>query len=356
MPEDSSCVVCHGGGALLSDICPLCDGFGFVEEHPLHSHGDRALSSLDREDLWSILPVECSNPIAHLDYGGEGGRAAFLQEHVHQSRPTMIHGLAEAERWPAASRWNDLAALVSRYGHHVFELKPGLSMSLGNYVQYAASNVADHPFYLSERGGFAGHEELLGDFATPAWFGEDVYDWLGMAGQFRYFLCGGRRTGTHIHADPLGTCAWNTSFCGHKRWVLLPPGTSEEYKALLGIVDAYARVPPAYWFMDVYPGLKRNEASLGMVECIQNPGDTIFVPAGWWHIVLNLDTTVAVTMNHMLPAMLPRALRSFDSESPAFACMLRQELRRLTGDRGRLVQRALRPECPPELSSSGSAG
>ncbi|MGB1598735.1 MAG: hypothetical protein ACPIOQ_38645 [Promethearchaeia archaeon] len=24
-------------------------------------------------------------------------------------------------------------------------------------------------------------------------------------------------------------------------------------------------------------------AKYGMIECIQEPGDTIFVPDGWWH-------------------------------------------------------------------------
>ena len=37
--------------------------------------------------------------------------------------------------------------------------------------------------------------------------------------------------------------------------------------------------------------------NLKYIEFIQYPGDTIFLPGGWWHGVLNIDDTVAVTQN-----------------------------------------------------------
>jgi hypothetical protein len=44
------------------------------------------------------------------------------------------------------------------------------------------------------------------------------------------------------------------------------------------------------------------------LETITCPGEVLYVPRGWWHMVLNLDHAVAVTQNYVSSVGLPAVL------------------------------------------------
>ena len=52
---------------------------------------------------------------------------------------------------------------------------------------------------------------------------------------------------------------------------------------------------------------------LGEVELLQRPGEVIAFPAGWWHAVVNLDATLAVTESFGRPCDLPAIWRSLNA-------------------------------------------
>jgi hypothetical protein len=56
-----------------------------------------------------------------------------------------------------------------------------------------------------------------------------------------------------------------------------------------------------------------------MIECIQEPGDTIFVPGGWWHCVINLEFSMAITQNWLPPQSLPSVWAQIKKDWPKFA-------------------------------------
>merc|ERR1712048_493487 len=58
-----------------------------------------------------------------------------------------------------------------------------------------------------------------------------------------------------------------------------------------------------------------------MYEFIQYPGDIIFVPGGWWHAVVNLDDTVAVTENYCSSANFDKVWRSTRRGRKKMSCL-----------------------------------
>lgn len=126
-------------------------------------------------------------------------------------------------------------------------------------------------------------------------------------------MVGPERSGTSVHVDPLATSAWNTLIHGQKRWVLFPPHVPKSVVKGRDLVRDDEDDEPIHYFMYILPRIKRKAAAacfcggdqpvgsdyrdFACYEFTQNPGETVFVPNGWWHAVLNLTHTVAITQN-----------------------------------------------------------
>ncbi|KAJ3015226.1 UNVERIFIED_CONTAM: hypothetical protein HDU68_012824 [Siphonaria sp. JEL0065] len=147
-------------------------------------------------------------------------------------------------------------------------------------------------------------KQMLADYIIPRYFRDDLFQYTGSKRPpHRWVVIGPKRSGTGIHVDPLGTSAWNTLLTGHKRWALFPPEIPKNLVTMRGLPDHEA----ATWFVMVYPRLhdrstidhtgKTLAERLGIINLIQRPGETVFVPGGWHHLVINLDFTIGVTQN-----------------------------------------------------------
>ncbi|KAL6650056.1 hypothetical protein ACP70R_014280 [Stipagrostis hirtigluma subsp. patula] len=215
--------------------------------------------------------------------------------------PVLLTQLAE--NWPARTKWT-MQQLTEDYGDVSFRISQRspqkITMKLKDYVSYMELQHDEDPLYIFDDKFAESAPALLKDYSVPHLFQEDFFDILDYDQRpaFRWLIIGPERSGASWHVDPGLTSAWNTLLCGKKRWALYPPGrvpggVTVHVNDEDGDVDI--ETPTSLqWWLDIYPHLAEHEKPL---ECTQLPGETIFVPSGWWHCVLNIETTVAVTQN-----------------------------------------------------------
>lgn len=240
-----------------------------------------------------------------FDNGNVERKTELSLEEFHQEydakKPVLISGLADT--WSATHAWTP-DRLMADYGEKVFRISQRsskkASMKFKDYVSYSQIQHDEDPLYIFDDKFGEVAPALLKDYSVPPLFQEDWFDVLERDKRppFRWLIIGPERSGASWHVDPALTSAWNTLLCGRKRWALYPPG-----RVPLGVTvhvneddgDVNIDTPTSLqWWLDFYPLLADEEKP---IECTQLPGETIYVPSGWWHCVLNLETTVAVTQN-----------------------------------------------------------
>ncbi len=112
------------------------------------------------------------------------------------------------------------------------------------------------------------------------------------------------------------------------RWVLFPDYLP---KSVVKGKEFLKNVPddePLSYFYHILPLIKSKEKMhLQSLEFIQYPGDTVFVPGGWWHAVINLDNTIALTQNFLTPNNFTGVWRSLRKERRKLAGKLLKKLK-----------------------------
>ncbi len=134
-------------------------------------------------------------------------------------------------------------------------------------------------------------------YTTPSVFSDD---WLNehwdnkSQGNEDYRFCymGMEGTSTPLHHDVLRSYSWSINIVGVKKWILIPPSEEDKLKDRFGrkMIDDVNKLD---YDVKEYPNL----GSVTRVEVIQRAGETIFVPSGWFHQVINLDHTISINHN-----------------------------------------------------------
>eukprot|EP00026_Physarum_polycephalum_P002264 Phypoly_transcript_02270.p1 GENE.Phypoly_transcript_02270~~Phypoly_transcript_02270.p1 ORF type:complete len:908 (+),score=182.89 Phypoly_transcript_02270:120-2726(+) len=240
----------------------------------------------------------------------------FINNYDALSRPVLLCG--EIDQWKAHENWSR-ENLLKIYGQTEFKVSERGSrkfkMTMKDYLRYLDVQHDEEPLYIFDSGFGERAPGMLEDYGIPKYFPVDFFDVMGKyKPSFRWFVMGPQHSGAPWHTDPAGTSAWNALIHGKKRWLLYPPGDLPP-----GVIPSLAPTgehvfispPSLLWLLEVYPQLAEDEKP---IECIQNPGEVIFVPAGWWHMVLNLEESIAVTQNYANDCNFNAVCEDFFSE------------------------------------------
>ena len=79
---------------------------------------------------------------------------------------------------------------------------------------------------------------------------------------------------------------------GRKLWVIFPPGTPKSVVKCKKVMRKGEDDEAINYFVDHIPRLKKLHPQLRIFQFVQGPGETVFIPGGWWHAVLNLVSEI----------------------------------------------------------------
>lgn len=162
------------------------------------------------------------------------------------------------------------------------------------------------------------------DYTTPEQLAP-YYRFSNETDNYKWILTSAAGSGSCWHVDLYNTSAWNFVVTGRKRWALYPPeqgvpkgldllrnkprapvnfqhyvGTDELFlERWIGGSHMVLRYPPLLYFDQILQSLRGLERPF---ECMLSANQTIFVPGGWWHTVLNTEASVAITENFVTRA------------------------------------------------------
>jgi len=208
------------------------------------------------------------------------------------------------KQWPVFQTWST-DRLLERYAEVAFRAE-SVDWPLRTYIEYMNNNHDESPLYLFDR-AFADKMNLKisaqpedgAAYWPPTCFGEDLFSVLGQQRpDHRWLIVGPARSGSTFHKDPNATSAWNAVLKGSKYWIMFPSSPSTPPPPGVYVSEDQSEVTSplsiAEWLLGFHAEARR---SPGCVEGICGEGEVLHVPSGWYHLVLNLEPSIALTQN-----------------------------------------------------------
>ena len=229
-------------------------------------------------------------------------RADFQANYLQPERPLVIESLTDD--WPARKKWTP-DFFEQEHGHRQVKVydasfaEPGetymaslRTIALRDYIEQVIHQQGDLRMFLYNMVREA--PELKDDIVFP-----DLADGFSKLFIFMFFGCTGSVTPIHYDIDM--THVFHTPFYGRKRVVLFAPDQSRRLYRHPLTIRSYVDVDaPDY---DRFPAL----ASAEGYQAILEPGETLFIPSGYWHHIVYEQGGYSVSLRCRHQSLLRRA-------------------------------------------------
>ena len=227
----------------------------------------------------------------------------FKYNYYNSMKPLVITELAK--QWPAYTKWD-----WDYFKSVVGEVKVGVYnnvksdaytpintaddyMKFGRYIDMVSKGPAEWRIFLFNI--FEHAPQITKDFTWP----EDLAK--GFVKRYPMLFVGGQGSITHMHFDIDLSHIFHTQFFGRKRVLLFP--FEEQHKLYRKPWEVLSLVNFEKYFdkennkldLEKFPALTLARG----YEVILNHGDTLFMPAGYWHHMEYLDSGFAMSLRAM---------------------------------------------------------
>ncbi|KAK5172290.1 uncharacterized protein LTR77_003928 [Saxophila tyrrhenica] len=208
------------------------------------------------------------------------------------------------KHWPVYRSWST-ERLQQKYGDAAFRAE-SVDWPLKTYLEYMNNSHDESPLYLFDRAfvekmglTVSSSPDVKADYWPPTCFGSDLFSVLGdHRPDHRWLIVGPERSGSTFHKDPNATSAWNAVVKGSKYWIMFPSSSSLPPPPGVYVSEDQSEVTSplsiAEWLLGFHAEAR---ATPGCVEGICGEGEVLHVPSGWYHLVLNLEPSIAITQN-----------------------------------------------------------
>jgi hypothetical protein len=232
--------------------------------------------------------------------------ADFKQNYYDPMRPLVITGLAK--KWKAYDKWNwdyfkEIVGdkEVGIYNNVKSDAYTPINTAddyttFGKYVDMIRTGPAGWRIFLFNI--FDHAPQLTQDFEWP----EDLMQ--GFVKKFPMLFVGGASSITHMHFDIDLSHIVHTQFMGRKRILLFP--FSEQHKLYRKPFEVLSLADFSNYYMqngkpdyDKFPALQLAEG----FELTLEHGETLFMPAGYWHHMEYLDSGFAMSLRALQNSM-----------------------------------------------------